>query len=107
MQVLPIERHFETFSYLPPLSQQQIARQLQYALSNGFVPCIEFSKTANPEELIWTMWKLPLFGAQSPEDILSEIIACKQAYPDYFIRVVAFDSFRQVQIMSFVVHVPY
>nr|YP_009546221.1 ribulose-1,5-bisphosphate carboxylase/oxygenase small subunit [Gloeochaete wittrockiana]ASQ40282.1 ribulose-1,5-bisphosphate carboxylase/oxygenase small subunit [Gloeochaete wittrockiana] len=106
MQVLPIERHYETFSYLPQLTTQQVAKQIQYALVNGFVPCIEFSPTGEAEDLIWTMWKLPLFGAQSAEEVLSEVQACKQAFPKYFIRVVAFDSFKQVQVMSYLVHKP-
>lgn len=103
MQTLPIERRYETFSYLPPLSDQQIARQLQYALSNGYSPAIEFSLDGRCEDLVWTLWKLPLFGAQSPEEVLSEIQACRQAYPKAYIRVVAFDSFRQVQTLSFLV----
>ena len=35
-------RFFETFSFLPPLSDQEIARQVQYLLNNGWTPCIEF-----------------------------------------------------------------
>lgn len=106
MQTLPVERKFETFSYLPPLNDQQIARQLQYALSNGFSPAIEFSFTGKAEDLVWTLWKLPLFGAQSPEEVLSEIQACKQQFPNAYIRVVAFDSHRQVQTLMFLVYKP-
>jgi len=106
MQVVGLQRHFETFSYLPPLTTQQIAKQLQYVLSKGYVACIEFSATAAPTELLWTMWKLPLFGAQSAEEILAEIQLCKQAYPNFYVRVVAFDSYKQVQIMSFLVQKP-
>jgi ribulose-bisphosphate carboxylase small chain len=34
---------FETFSYLPPLSDDQIARQVDYIVNNGYTPCLEFS----------------------------------------------------------------
>ena len=60
MQTLPKERRFETLSYLPPLSDAQITRQIQYILSQGYFPAIEFNETSDPTELYWTMWKLPL-----------------------------------------------
>lgn len=33
---------FETFSYLPPLSDDQIARQVDYMIQQNLIPCIEF-----------------------------------------------------------------
>ena len=33
---------FETFSFLPPLSDAEMAKQVQYLLNNGWTPCIEF-----------------------------------------------------------------
>ncbi len=39
----PTRRQFETFSYLPPLTSDQIARQVDYIVGNGWVPCLEFS----------------------------------------------------------------
>ncbi|MFQ6020187.1 MAG: ribulose bisphosphate carboxylase small subunit, partial [Dehalococcoidia bacterium] len=27
----------ETFSYLPPMTQEQVTKQIQYILANGFV----------------------------------------------------------------------
>ena len=33
---------FETFSFLPPLSDAEISKQVQYLLNNGWTPCIEF-----------------------------------------------------------------
>jgi ribulose bisphosphate carboxylase small subunit len=35
---------FETFSYLPPLSDDQIARQVDYIVNNSWTPCLEFSE---------------------------------------------------------------
>lgn len=40
-------RFFETLSFLPPLSQDEIARQVEYIVNNGWTPCLEF---ANPDE---------------------------------------------------------
>ena len=35
---------FETFSYLPPLTDDQIAKQVDYIVNNGWTPCLEFSE---------------------------------------------------------------
>lgn len=37
-------RQFETFSYLPPLTADQIARQVDYIVDNGWTPCLEFAE---------------------------------------------------------------
>jgi ribulose-bisphosphate carboxylase small chain len=108
MKTLPIERHYETFSYLPPLNDQQIARQIQYTLDQGYYPCIEFTEDPNPspQEFYWTMWKLPLFSCRSPQEALGEVQQCKSEYPNAFIRIVAFDNVKQCQVMSFIVQKP-
>ena len=36
-------RMFETFSFLPPLSTGEIARQVDYIIANGWTPCLEFA----------------------------------------------------------------
>lgn len=36
-------KFFETFSFLPPLSSDQIARQVDYIVNNGWTPCLEIS----------------------------------------------------------------
>ena len=41
MQTLPKERRYETLSYLPPLSDAQIAKQIQYVLDHGYFRAIE------------------------------------------------------------------
>ena len=48
MQTLPKERHYETLSYLPPLSDAQITRQIEYTLKQGFYPAIEFNEDSDP-----------------------------------------------------------
>ena len=106
MQTLPKQRRYETLSYLPPLSDAQIAKQIQYTLDNGFFPAIEFNETAEPSDFYWTMWKLPLFSARTPQEVLNEVQACRSSYPNCFIRVVAFDNIKQCQVMSFIVHKP-
>jgi ribulose-bisphosphate carboxylase small chain len=106
MRTLPKERRYETLSYMPPLSDAQIARQLQYIIDNEYIPAIEFNESSEPTETYWTMWKLPLFGASSTNEILREVQECRSDYPNCFIRVVGFDNIKQCQILSFIVHKP-
>jgi ribulose-bisphosphate carboxylase small chain len=115
---------FETFSFLPPLSDGEIARQVEYVTANGWTPCLEF---AGPDEAYvssassvrfgavssnyydnryWTMWKLPMFGCSDPGQVLAEVQACRRAFPEAYIRLVAFDPVRQVQCMGMLVHRP-
>lgn len=54
----------------------------------------------------WTMWKLPMFGCRDPMQVLREIVACTKAFPDAYVRLVAFDNVKQVQIMGFLVQRP-
>jgi len=115
---------FETFSYLPPLSDEQIARQVDYIVGNGWTPCLEFAaqhiayvsnesciRFAGTSSLYydnryWTMWKLPMFGCRDGIQVLKEIVACTRAFPDCYVRLVAFDPMRQVQVMGFLVQRP-
>ena len=106
MQTLPKERRYETLSYLPPLSDQQIAKQIQYMLDKGFIPAVEFNEDSAAETYYWTLWKLPLFEATSPQDVLNEVRQCRQEYSSCFIRVVGFDNIKQCQMISFIVYKP-
>jgi len=49
LQVWPIEgvKKFETLSYLPPLSMEQLIKQIEYLLRSNWVPCLEFCKVTN------------------------------------------------------------
>lgn len=71
----PIEgiKKFETLSYLPPLSVEQLLKQIEYLIRSKWVPCLEFTKVGfvyrenarSPgyyNGRYWTMWKLPMFG---------------------------------------------
>lgn len=106
MQTLPKERRYETLSYLPPLSDAQIAKQIQYMLDQGYIPAVEFNEQSEPTEYYWTLWKLPLFDANSVQAVLGEVQACRSEYSNCFIRVVGFDNIKQCQVLGFIVHKP-
>lgn len=106
MKTLPKERRYETLSFLPPLTDQQIARQIEYMIDQGFIPAIEFEENPQPEDHHWTLWKLPLFEARSSQEVLNEVRECRSEYPSYYIRVIGFDNIKQCQMVSFIVHKP-
>ncbi|MDB9313617.1 ribulose bisphosphate carboxylase small subunit [Spirulina sp. CS-785/01] len=106
MQTLPKEKRYETLSYLPPLTDQQIAKQIDYMLDQGFIPAVEFEENPSPQDHHWTLWKLPLFEAQNAQDVLNEVRECRQEYSNCYIRVVGFDNIKQCQTVSFIVYKP-
>ncbi len=106
MRTLPKERRYETLSYLPPLTDAQISKQIQYVIEQGYIPAVEFNENSQPTECYWTMWKLPLFSARSAQEVLNEVQQCRSEYTNCFVRVVAFDNVKQCQVLSFIVHKP-
>eukprot|EP00199_Chlamydomonas_sp_CCMP681_P006038 CAMPEP_0119115720 /NCGR_PEP_ID=MMETSP1180-20130426/51896_1 /TAXON_ID=3052 ORGANISM="Chlamydomonas cf sp, Strain CCMP681" /NCGR_SAMPLE_ID=MMETSP1180 /ASSEMBLY_ACC=CAM_ASM_000741 /LENGTH=221 /DNA_ID=CAMNT_0007104809 /DNA_START=476 /DNA_END=1140 /DNA_ORIENTATION=- len=114
-------KQFETFSYLPPLTSAQIAKQVDYIVANGWVPCLEFAAEEDAyvssastirfcgvasnyyDNRYWTMWKLPMFGCTDAGAVLTEVSRCTKSFPAAYVRLVAFDNKRQVQIISFLV----
>lgn len=96
---------YETFSYLPPMTADQIRRQIAYAISQGWNPAVEHSeKGVSSRVNYWHMWKLPLFGEQSVDAVLAEIEACHREFPNHLVRFLAYDNYAQSQGVSFVVY---
>lgn len=96
----------ETFSYLPPLTREQVVKQIQYILKNRYIPGVEYTDSPGPANPYWSMWKLPLFAAKSVEDVLTELEACRAANPGCYVKLNGYDPIKQGQIVSFVVHRP-
>jgi ribulose-bisphosphate carboxylase small chain len=117
-------KYFETLSFLPPLTDDQISKQVDYIVNNGWTPCLEFAdaehayvKNVNNvrfgpvsagyyDNRYWTMYKLPMFGCTDPSQVLTEIANAANSFPEAFIRICGFDSVRQVQCASFLVRRP-
>lgn len=97
-----------TFSYLPPLTDQQIAAQINYMLENGWSISIEFTDDPHPKNFLWDMWDLPMFDLKDAVAVLDEIHACINAYPDRYVRLNAYDARygRQTTALSFIVNRP-
>ena len=97
-----------TFSYLPDLTDEEIALQLRYAIGNDWAISVESTSEPRPGNNLWDMWGLPMFGLRDPAGALHEINECRRAYPRRYIRVSAYDSRhgRQTTAISFLVNRP-
>jgi len=97
-------RKFETFSYLPAMTDAQIREQVAYIVSKGWNPAIEHTEPANATGSFWYMWKLPMFGETDVDRILAEADAAHKAHPNNHVRLVGFDNFAQSQGASMVIY---
>jgi ribulose-bisphosphate carboxylase small chain len=99
-----------TFSFLPDLSDEQIAAQIRYALDRGWAMSVEFTDDPHPRNSYWDMWGLPMFdlGSGEAEVVLREVRACREAHPDHYVKLNAYDSSlaRQTTALSFIVGRP-
>ena len=99
----PASRKFETFSYLPAMSNDEIKKQVEYIVSKGWNPAIEHTEPEHLMDSYWYMWKLPMFGETDVATILAEAEACHKANPNNHVRLVGYDNFRQSQGASMVI----
>jgi ribulose-bisphosphate carboxylase small chain len=106
MEDVRVTRRYETFSYLPPMDDEQVRSQIEYMIGQGWNLGIEHTRPTLARALshFWHMWKLPFFGEDSVEVILSELELCRRAYPDHHIRLIGYDNYTQSQGLAFVVH---
>ena len=97
-----------TFSFLPDLTDEQIKKQIQYALNRGWALSVEFTDDPHPRNTYWDMWDLPMFDLKDAAGVLLEVNACRKAYPNHYVKVNAFDSTRGWETMrlSFIVNRP-
>lgn len=96
------------FSFLPPLTDEQIARQAQYCIDQGWATSLEFTDDPHPRNTYWDMWGHPMFDNADAAALIMELNACRKVYGDRYIRLVAFDSshgWESVRL-SFIVNRP-
>ena len=97
-----------TFSFLPPLTDEEIRLQVAYCLDNNWPINIEFTDDPHPRNTYWDMWGLPMFDVNDPAGVMYEVNECRKAYPGHYIRVSAYDrrKGRQTIALSFMVQRP-
>ena len=97
-----------TFSFLPDLTDEQIAAQIRYALDHGWAISVEYTDDPHPRNAYWEMWGLPLFDLEPrrPSGRCGRSAACREAHPDHYVKVIAYDASRgrQTTALSFIVN---
>ena len=96
------------FSFLPDLTDEQISKQIVYALNKSWAISIEYTDDPHPRNSYWEMWGLPLFDIKVPAAVLFEINMVRRAKPNYYIKVACFDNSRGIEscVLSYIVQRP-
>jgi ribulose-bisphosphate carboxylase small chain len=80
------------FSFLPDLSDAQIAQQVQYCIERGWSVSIEFTDDPHPRNTYWDMWGQPMFDIADAAAVMTELAACRKVYGDRYIRISGLDA---------------
>lgn len=96
------------FSYLPDLTDEEILAQIQYAMDKGWAISVELTDDPHPRNTYWEMWGLPMFELGDASAALQEVNRCRQAFPNHYVRVNAYDATfgRQTTALDFIVQRP-
>jgi ribulose-bisphosphate carboxylase small chain len=71
---------------------------------------VEHTDDAHPRNPYWEMWDTSLFDlpVEHAEVVMREVRACREAQPDSYVKLIAYDASngRQTTALSFLVHRP-
>jgi ribulose-bisphosphate carboxylase small chain len=97
-----------TFSYLPDFTDDEIRAQVEYSIGQGWALAVEFTDDPHPRNTYWEMWDLPMFDVKDPAAVMFELARCREAYPQHYIRISAYDASlgRQTTALAFIVNRP-
>ncbi len=96
------------FSFLPELTDAEIRLQIDYGLGKGYAWSIEYTDDPHPRNTYWEMFGMPMFDLQDAAGVMLELASCRKTFPSHYIRLMAFDSTRNIEsiVMSFIVNRP-
>ena len=98
------------FSFLPDFTDEQITAQIRYSLDHGWSMSVEYTDDPHPRNSYWEMWGQPLFDLHPEESevVLREVRACREAHPNHYIKLIAYDARRgrHTTALSFIVNRP-
>ena len=96
------------FSYLPPLTDDEIRMQVARAIGLGWSVSIEFTDAPAPANHYWQMWAPPQFDDIDADAVVDEVNKCRAAFPQHYVKVNALDPAvgRQTIALSFIVQRP-
>ena len=99
-----------TFSFLADLTDEQVAAQIRYGLGCGWAMSVEYTDDPHPRNAYWELWGLPAFDVKEEDsgNILREVRAAREAFPEHYIKVIAYDATRgrQTTALAFIVNRP-
>jgi ribulose-bisphosphate carboxylase small chain len=97
-----------SFSLIADLTDEQIKKQIDYCVRQGYAVSVEYTDDPHPRNCYWEMWGLPLFDIQDSAGIMYELAECRKAHPNYYIKITAFNNARGVEstALSFIVQRP-
>jgi ribulose-bisphosphate carboxylase small chain len=97
-----------TLSYLPDLTDEEIKAEARYCLDNHWAISLEHTNDPHPRNAYWDMWGLPMFEVRDLDDVLEQIVECRRAFPDEYIKLNGYDRTkgRQTTMLSIIVHRP-
>jgi len=88
------------FSLLPDLTDEQIKKQVEYAIKSGYSVSVEYTDDPHPRNCYWEMWGLPLFEIPDAATVMYELAECRKAHAGVYIKVNAFNNARGVESCS-------
>jgi ribulose-bisphosphate carboxylase small chain len=96
------------FSFLPDLTDAEISLQIEYGLKKGYAWSVEYTDDPHPRNTYWEMFGNPMFDLHDAAGVMLELQGCRKTFPNHYIRLMAFDSTRNVETiaMSFIVNRP-
>ncbi len=96
------------FSFLPDLTDAEISMQVEYGLNKGYAWSVEYTDDPHPRNTYWEMYGNPMFDLKDAAGVMMELAGCRKAFPNHYIRMLAFDSSAGVEsiAMSFIVNRP-
>jgi ribulose-bisphosphate carboxylase small chain len=97
-----------TFSFLPDLTDEQITKQVQYALDNNWPVSIEYTDDPHPRNSYWEMYGLPMFDIKDAAGVMDTVRKAIAEHKNEYVKVNAFDARRgrQTTALSFIVNRP-
>jgi len=96
-----------TFSYLPPLSDDEIRAQIQYGIDQGWAVASSSPTTSTPATSTGRCG-LPGLRRKDSAAGLFEVNRCREAYPNQYIRVTLYNPklTKQTIGLQFIVNRP-
>lgn len=88
------------FSFLPDLTDAEITMQIEYGLKKGYAWSIEYTDDPHPRNTYWDMYGAPMFDMKDAAGVLMELNACRKTFPAHYIRIMAFDSTRNIESIA-------